>query len=234
MRQEDQSSGARFFDAVMHRDIGNLIGVDRARPAQLFADEIPAQEASSIQAPPKSMAEYREDGLEFEVAGEEHTVWIQPMGDEVVVMVASDPVPVTKQLLDWQKRLASIQDATKRQNTKDLISKCFDRIKILGEIGAEDNEDRQASAVSNHRRKSCGHLVKSFRSILGQLRCTGGSTLIWIGSRSAAGRLERRLVEHLRKSGQRERLAVRPGRLQKHLQGPHLYPECIWRLPMTW
>lgn len=92
-----------------------------ARPAPDTAAQGPAAEAAM---------EGRENGEQFQ-ADETHTLWVEPVGDQAVIMVASTPMPVHKRLFKWRKEAEKMKASKLKDNILDWIQKGLAKTKEM-------------------------------------------------------------------------------------------------------
>ena len=79
--------------------------------------------------------EGRENGEQFE-ADETHTIWVQPMGDQDVIMVASTPMPVHTRLFKWRKEANKMGPSKLKDNILDWIEKGLKKTKEMSEANS--------------------------------------------------------------------------------------------------
>lgn len=78
---------------------------------------------------------------EFYAGDEMHTLWIENIGGSMVVMVASDPVPVAKRLYGWRQEAGRMADSKLKQNILEWIERSFrmlDKLKAASVIADRD------------------------------------------------------------------------------------------------
>jgi hypothetical protein len=114
-------------------------GQSRKAPAfNLSATPPPASNASEGQhnGPQAEAAmEGRENGEQFE-ADETHTIWVQPMGDQDVVMVASTPMPVHTRLFKWRKEANKMGPSKLKENILEWIEKGLKKTKEMSDANS--------------------------------------------------------------------------------------------------
>lgn len=116
----------------------------------------PAAQTTAAAAPvdPTSM-EGKSNGQKFQAAGEDHTLWVEAVGDQHVIMVASTPVPVHKRLYAWRKVAEKWADSKVKENTLLWIEQGLKRTRDMDEAANIPNE-----ATRNSTRHNLGAQLK--------------------------------------------------------------------------
>ena len=91
----------------------------------------------------------------FTVDGHKHKLWIKVKGNEVEVMLASDPSPLEKTLLDWKNEIPSKnwQKKTKESQTKEIsatLKMYYDAFKLAKEVNKLNSQSKDAATAESN------------------------------------------------------------------------------------
>lgn len=139
----------------------NETSVGQTRKAPEFSLSATPPAITKPSAPPqaqgpeaKAAMEGRENGEQFE-ADETHTIWVEPMGDQDVIMVASTPMPVHTRLFKWRKEAQKMKDSKLKTNILEWIEKGLKKAKAMTDANAIVDLDTR-----NNTRHAVSHELK--------------------------------------------------------------------------
>ncbi|HXI24688.1 MAG TPA: hypothetical protein VNG71_12555 [Pyrinomonadaceae bacterium] len=86
----------------------------------------------------------------FEAGEETHTLWLEQVGDDTVVMVATDPLTVPQRLGKWQKEAAKMQPSGLKTNILEWIQKCWAKSQLLKDAAEIEDRKEREGKVHNY------------------------------------------------------------------------------------
>ena len=91
----------------------------------------------------------RSEGVTFQAAGEEHTLWVDDSGGRPTVMVASTPTPVPTRLRTWKKKADKMENGKLKTNILGWIQKSWEKYNLLQTAAAGNAND----SMDTHKSK---------------------------------------------------------------------------------
>jgi hypothetical protein len=140
---------------------GPLGATRKAPDFNLHATPPPAKpQAGSVGPDAAEALEGRENGEQFE-ADETHTLWVEPMGDQDVIMVASTPMPVHTRLFKWRKEANKMGPSKLKDNILLWIAQGLEKAKEM----AKANDIVDLATRNNARHDIAARLKEILRQL---------------------------------------------------------------------
>ncbi|MDO6675256.1 DUF4157 domain-containing protein [Tenacibaculum sp. 1_MG-2023] len=131
--------------------------------------------------------------VRFDAEGENHRIWIRVSGNDVDVMIASNPSVIATKLIDWRSRLDSLDDTKKRvaRGFLDSAEYLYEQVKNeaitanreLSEATATPTPDSTSEAVEADDRveSTQDRMVSIFRNLFTIFGDTDNEDTMYVG-----------------------------------------------------